>query len=161
MVRCFTRTATLFLILVLAGGPAVASACTGVCAPPSATAGSPASAAIHQHHQPHAPADHQHRTDPHAGAEHGNHQTIAATAASADSPLRRLLSQDCCRRIATPRVAVAASRIDRDLLPGSHAALHAAAAAMVRPGDRQSFGPAYGPPPGELSPVRVPLALRI
>jgi hypothetical protein len=119
------------------------------------------SEAIHQHHQPHAPAAHQHRTGPHASAEHASHQTIAATAASADSQLSRLLGQDCCRRIATPRVAVAASRIDRDLLPGSHAALHAAAAAIVRRGDRQSFGPTYDPPPGELSPVRVPLVLRI
>lgn len=160
MVGWLTRTATLFLTVLLAAGPAVASVCEAVCVAPSGTIASAGSEAIAQPHPQHAPAAHQHRPARHADTAHAHHQAVETTAAARDLHSSRLLGQDCCRQLARPRASLAASRIDTDVLPGSHAALHRAAA-ILSVADRQPLGPTHGPPPGDLSPVRVPLVLRI
>lgn len=156
----FTRTAALFLMVLLAGGPAIAAVCEAVCAGPLPSAASAASDATSQGHEQHAPTAHQHRPAGDVDAAHAHHQGLEATAASSDSHSSTLRGQDCCRQLAKSRVSLAASRIDTDLLPGTHAAL-LRTAGILWVADRQLPEPTHGPPPGAPAPVRGPLVLRI
>lgn len=155
------RIATALLIVLLAGGPAVASVCDAVCVPPAATteATTPEGAHSRGHHYQAAaqtPEDVQQTT-----ARHDHHDSGAIAAASSrDSQVGRLLGRNCCRQLAPPRPSLTASRVDTDLLPGSHAAI-VSSAAMLAMSDCRPAGPAHGPPKGDWSPVRTSLVLRI
>lgn len=159
MVGWFTRTATLCLMVLLGGGPALAAVCEAVCVAPPAGVESAGSEVSPEAHQQHAPAAHHHGAQT-ADASHDDHEAPEMTGAARSSHSSRLLGQDCCRQLAKPRVSLAASRLDADILPRSHAAL-LQAAAIVRIAHPGPLGPAHGSPPGELSPVRTPLVLRI
>ena len=155
------RIATVVLIVLLAGGPALASVCEALCVPPAGTPQPTASEGAHSrghHHQAAAPtpADVQQ-----TAAGHNHHQSgDDAAASSRDSQVGRFLGRDCCTELAPPRPSLTASRVDTDLLPGSHAAV-VSSAAMLAMRDRQPAGPTHGPPPGDWSPVRTSLVLRI
>jgi hypothetical protein len=153
------RTATVVLVLLLGGGPTVAAVCQALCIAPAEQETAPSEVTEQHHHQP-APAAHQHHPARGVEAAHAHHQTGEAHAAASHSHLSSVLGQDCCRKLAKSRVSLAASRIDTDLLPGSHAAL-LRTAAILWVADRYLLGPTHGPPPGDLSPVRAPLVLRI
>jgi len=161
MVGCVVRIATVLLMLLLAGGPAWASVCEALCAPPAATTQPIATEVAHSrghHHQ--AAAQPPAAVQQTAGA-HDHHQSGArVAAASRDSQVNRMLGRDCCTEIARPRPSLTASRLDTDLLPGAKAAV-VWSAAMPQMRDRQPAGPTHGPPPGGLSPARTPLVLRI
>ena len=155
------RIATILLIVLLGGGPALASVCEAMCVPPAATteptAGQGSQSRGH-HHQAAAqtPAEAQQ-----TAARHDHHQSGDAPAASSSgSQVDRFLGRDCCTELAPPRPSLTASRVDTDLLPGSHAAV-ASSAVLLAMRDRQPAGQTHGPPPGELSPARTPLVLRI
>ena len=155
------QIATVVLIVLLAGGPALASVCEAVCVPPAARTQPTAAEEAHSrghHHQAAAqpPADVQD-----TAARHHHHDSGAvATASSRVSQVGRLLGRDCCTVLAPPRPSLTASRVDTDLLPGSHAAI-VSSAAMLAMSDRRPAGPAHGPPKGDWSPVRTSLVLRI
>ena len=155
------RIATVVLIVLLAGGPAVASVCEAMCVPPAATTPPTANEGVHSgghHHQATAqtPANVQQ-----TAARHDHHQSGADAAASPrDSQVNRMLGRDCCTELAPPRPSLTASRLDTDLLPGAQAPF-VASAAMLQIRDRQPAGPTHGPPPGGLLSTRTPLVLRI
>jgi hypothetical protein len=155
------RIATGFLIVLLAGGPALASVCEAMCVLPAATTqptAVDASRGRGHHHQAAAqtPADVEQ-----AAARHDHHESGADTAApSRDSQVNRMLGRDCCTELAPPRPSLTASRLDTDLLPGAQAAV-VVSAAMLQVRDRQPAGPTHGPPPGGLLSTRTPLVLRI
>lgn len=156
----FTRTAALVPILVLAGGPAVATMCEAVCLAPPATVDATGPGATPHHHQQHAPGAHQQGAAEHVDGTHAHHRTDPTTAAAGDSHPSRFLGQDCCGPLARSRAALAASRFDTDLVPRSHAALDSTAAVLSL-ADRHQLEPAHGPPPKGPSPIRAPLVLRI
>jgi hypothetical protein len=155
------RIATVVLIVLLASGPAVASVCEEMCMPPAATTPPSAGEGGHgggHHHQDAAqtPADVQQ-----TAARHDHHESRADAAASpSDSQVNRMLGRDCCTELAPPRPSLTASRLDTDLLSGAQAAM-VVSAAMLHIRDRQLVGPTHGPPPGDWSPVRTLLVLRI
>ena len=158
------QIATVVLIVLLAGGPAWASVCEAVCVPPAAATQATAPEGAHSrghHHQTAAqtPDDVQQTTARHDHHDHHDAGAVAA-ASSRDSQVGRLLGRDCCRQLAPPRLSLTASRVDTDLLPGSHAAI-VSSAAMLAMSDRRPAGPAHGPPKGDWSPVRTSLVLRI
>jgi hypothetical protein len=153
------RIATVLLIVLLAGGPAVASVCEAVCVPPAATTQPTASEGDHSrghHHQAAAqtPANVQQ-----TAAGHDHHESGTDAASSRDSQMNRVLGRDCCTELAPPRPSLTASRLDTDLLPGAQAAFVVSAMLQIR--DRQPAGPTHGPPPGGLLSTRTPLVLRI
>ena len=155
------RIASVLLIVLLGGGPALASVCKAVCVPPAATTEPTAvegSQSRGHHHQAAAetPVDVEQ-----TASRHDHHQSgDEAAASSRDSQVGRFLGRDCCTELAPPRHSLTASRVDTDLLPGSHAAV-VSSAARLQARDRQPAGPTHGPPPGGLSPARTPLVLRI
>ena len=156
------RIATGLLIVLLAGGSALASVCKAVCVPPAATSEPTAVEGSHSsrghHHQAAAdtPADVEQ-----TASRHDHHQSgDEAAASSRDSQVGRFLGRDCCTELAPPRPSLTASRVDTDLLPESHAAV-VSTAARLQARARQAAGPTHGPPPGGLSPARTPLVLRI
>ena len=161
MVVCVGRIATILLIVLLGGGPALASVCEAICVPPAATTEPTAfqgSQSPGHHHQAAAqtPAEAQQ-----TAARHDHHQSGGAPAASSrDSQVDRFLGRDCCTELAPPRPSLTASRVDTDVLPGSHAAV-GSSAVMLAMRNRQPPGPTHGPPPGGVSPARTPLVLRI
>lgn len=157
-VSLLARIASVPLIVLLAGGPAVAAVCEAMCVAPAEPPESSATRITHNpgHHHPVAV-----ETSGVAEVAHSHHQsTESAAASSRDSEGTRALGRDCCDRPALARVSLTASRGDTDLLPGSLSAL-VSSAAMLAIHDRQPVGPTHGPPPGALSPARVPLILRI
>ena len=155
------RIASVLLIVLLGGGPALASVCKAVCVPPAATTEPTAVEGSHSrghHHQAAAetPADVEQ-----TASRHDHHQSgDEAAASSRDSQVGRFLGRDCCTELAPPRHSLTASRVATDLLPGSHAAV-VSSSARLQARDRQPAGPTHGPPPGGLSPARTPLVLRI
>jgi hypothetical protein len=154
------QIAAVVLIVLLAGGPALASVCEAVCVPPAARTQPTAAEEAHSrggHHQAAAqpPADVQD-----TAARHHHDSGAVATASSRVSHVGRLLGRDCCTVLAPPRPSLTASRVDTDLLPGSHAAV-VPSAAMLPMRDRRPAGPTHGPPTGDWSPVRKSLVLRI
>ena len=154
------QIATALLIVLVAGGPALASVCEAMCVPPAATTEPTAVGGSHgrgHHHQPAAQAAEAQQT----AARHDHHQSGEAPVASSRGPqVGRFLARDCCTELAPPRPSLTASRVDTDLLPGSHAAV-VSSAMMLAMRDRQPAGPTHGPPPGVLSSARTPLVLRI
>jgi hypothetical protein len=155
------RIATALLIVLLAGGPAVASVCEAMCVPPAATtqlaAGEGAQGRGHHHEATAETPAHVQQT-----AVRHNHRESGADAAasSRDSQVNRMLGRDCCTELAPPRPSLTASRLDTDLLRGAQAAM-VVSAAMLHIRDRQPVGPTHGPPPGGLLSTRTPLVLRI
>lgn len=160
MVGRLGRIASVLLIVLLAGGPALAAVCEAVCVVPSAsTEPAGTDGTTHDHHR-HATAETPSHVQ-HTAPRHDHHESGAdAAASSRDSQLSRMVGRDCCRELAPPRASLTASRGDMDLLPGSHAAV-ASSAAMLDMRDRQPAGPTHGPPPGVLLSTRTPLVLRI
>jgi hypothetical protein len=157
MVSWLVRTAALALTVLVGGGPAIAVVCETICAPQAAIEDSGAEAAAHSEH--HHPAVHEHAGTDGVGADadHVDHQQ---TDAAAGDSRWSAFSRDCCREFAPPRYSLAASRVDANLLPASHAALLSFGASLTA-SDLQSDEPIHGPPVGDLSPARVPLVLRI
>jgi hypothetical protein len=157
-VSLFARIASVPLIVLLAAGPAVAAVCEAMCLAPAEASESSATPITHTagHHHPVAV-----ETSGVAEAAHSHHHSTEGTAASSrDSEATRALGRDCCERPAPARVSLTASRGDTDLLPGSPAALVYSADVLAFR-DRQPVAPTHGPPPGALSPARIPLVLRI
>jgi hypothetical protein len=155
MVGWMVRTATLVLTVLVGGGPAIAVVCETICAPHAAVDNSGAQAAAHSEH--HHPVVHEDAGTDGADADHVDHQQ---TDAAAGDSRWSAFSRDCCREFAPPRYSLAASRVDANLLPASHAALLSFGASLTA-SDLQSDEPIHGPPVGNLSPARVPLVLRI
>ena len=152
LVGWLVRTATLVLTVLVGGGPAIAVLCETICAPHATVDDSGAQAAAHSEH--HHPVVHE---DARADAGHMDHQQ---TDAAASDSRWSAFSRDCCREFAPPRYSLAASRVDANLLPASHAALLSFGASLTT-SDLQSDEPIHWPPVGDLSPARVPLVLRI
>ena len=155
MVGWLVRAATLVLTVLVGGGPAIAVVCETICAPHAAVDDSGAEAAAHSEH--HHPVVHEDAGTNRVGADHVDHQH---TEAAAGDSRWSVFSRDCCRGFAPPRYSLAASRVDANLLPASHAALLSFGASLTA-SDPQSHEPIHGPPVGDLSPARVPLVLRI
>jgi len=156
------KLATVLLIVLIAGGPAVVAVCEAVClpAPPTETSTRDALRNVGEHHQHHrgaeTPSDREQ-----IRADH-NHQPVTeiGTPGDANVAIGRALARACCEQLAPPSVSLSASRADGDLLPGSQAAL-LTAAPVVTVRDRQPAGPTGGSPPGEPLPVRTSVVLRI
>jgi hypothetical protein len=152
------RIATVLLIVLLAGGPALASVCEAMCVPPDATTETTATEGSSpdraHHHQPAAQAGDTQQT----AAGHNHHQSgDDAAASSRGSHVSRFLGRHCCTELAPPRHSLTASRVDTNL--GSDAV--ASSTVMRAMPVRQAAWPTHGPPPGGLSPARTPLVLRI
>lgn len=155
------RIATVVLIVLLAGGPAVASVCEAMCMPPTATTPPTATDGVHNGGHHHQAAAQTSANVQQTAARHDHHQSGAdAAASSRDSQLNRMLGRDCCTELAPPRPSLTASRLDTDLLPGAQAAL-VMSAGMLQVRDRQPAGPTHGSPPGEPLPVRTSVVLRV
>lgn len=157
------KLATVLLIVLIAGGPAVVAMCEAVCLPSSPTEASTREALrdTGEHHQHHRDAEAPSDAEQVRAGDH-NHQPVSeiGTAGDGNVVIGRALARACCEQLAPPNVSLSASRADGDLLPGSQAAL-LAAAPMVTVRDRQPAGPTHGPPPGEPLPVRTSVVLRI
>src|SRR5918993_3298266 len=148
------RSATLILTVLVGGGPAIAVVCETICAPHAAVddSGSEAAHSVHHH-----PVVHEEAGTDRGGADHVDHQE---TEAAAGDSRWNVFSRDCCREFAPPRYSLAASRVDANLLPASHAALLSFGASLTA-SDQQSDEPIHGPPMGDRPTARVPLVLRI
>jgi hypothetical protein len=155
MVGWLVRTATLVLSVLVGGGPAIAVVCETICAPHAAVDGSGSEAAAHSEH--HHPVVHDDAGTDRVADDHVDHQQ---TEAAAGDSHWTVFGRDCCREFALPRYSLAASRVDANVLPASHAALPSFGASLTA-SDPQSDEPIHGPPAGDLSPPRVPLVLRI
>lgn len=153
------RTATHLLIVLLASGQAVAVVCEAVCLAPRDAVHSAGSAPTDHHHQQ-APAAHQHAAAQHTDSAHAEGQAVTGTPAAGDSHVASWVGQDCCPHLATPRVSLSASRLDTDTLRAPQAAL-VQATAIVSIAPSRLLAPTRGSRPGELSPARTPLVLRI
>jgi hypothetical protein len=149
------RTATLILAVLVGGGPAVAVVCQTICAPHAAVDDSEFESAAHSEH--HHPVVHEDAGTDRVDADHVDHQQTEPAASDSRSSV---FSRDCCREFAAPRYSLAASRVDANLLPASHAALLSFGPSLTA-SDQQSDEPIHGPPMGDLPTARVPLVLRI
>ncbi len=160
MVSWVGRTATLFLVILLAGGPAAATACETDCAEPPATAESTQMPGVHNSGHHHHAAET--RTAAAEAVAMHRHQPLDrdAAAISHDSDRTRLRGHDCCEQLAAARPSLMALRGDTGLQPGSQAAVLSSGATVTNRA-AQGVGPSHRPPPGEMSPVRTPLVLRI
>jgi hypothetical protein len=155
------RIATVVLIVLLAGGPAVASVCEVMCVPPAATTPPTPGDGVHGGGHHHRAAVLTTASVQETTAHHDHHQSGAdAAASSSDSQVNRMLGRDCCTELAPPRPSLTASRLDTDLLPGAQAAL-VMSPGMLQVRDRQPAGPTHGSPPGEPLPVRTSVVLRV
>lgn len=154
------QIATVLLIVLLAGGPTVASVCEGMCVPPVATTEATATVVAHSRGHHHQAADQTPTDVQQTGVPHNHNQTGTDAASPRDSQVNRMLGRDCCTEFAPPRPSLTASRADTDLLPEAQAAL-VVSAAMLQIRDRQPAGPTHGPPPGGLVSARTPIVLRI
>lgn len=153
------RTVAHFLIVLLASGPAVAVVCEAVCAAPRDAVQPPRSASTHHHQQP-APAAHQAAATQHTDSAHAENQAITETPAARDSHASRWVSQHCCPQLVSPRVSLLASRLDHDIVRTPQAAVVQATAILAIAPSRL-LAPTRGSRPGELSPARTSLVLRI
>ena len=155
-VRRVRHLAASCLIVVLAGGSAAAAVCEAVCASPVAL-GESAGEPIHAHHHP--AAARERTADQHQAAVH--HQSSdRAAAASTQAEAGRVLGRDCCDRLARPRASLTASRLDTEIVPTSQPGMLVSAPAFESLGPELAVPP-HGPPPGQRSPARTPLVLRI
>jgi hypothetical protein len=156
------RAVSSVLVVLLAGGPAVARLCDGLCSGGSQASVQPVSS--HGHH--HSAAG---ESIPHAaagaaqGADHTHHQSETATPATSAEPHsigHVWPGRACCCTPGQLRASVTASRTVAGLLPAPQAA-------DLPPGvvsaslDRRPRGPTDGPSPGALPSARTPLVLRI
>jgi hypothetical protein len=155
IVGWLVRTATFVLTVLVGGGPAIAMVCETICAPHAAVDDSESEAAAHSEH--HHPMVHDDAGTDRVRADHVEHQQ---TDAAAGDSRWSVFSPYCCREFAAPRYSLAASRVDGNLVPASHAALLSFGPSLTA-SDRQSDEPIHGPPMGDLPTARVPLVLRI
>lgn len=156
----FGQIAAAWLIVLLAGGPAVAAVCEAVCVAPTASTESRASATAHTvQHQPPAPvqerAGHQH-----AAVAHHAQSSVEAGTSSSHFRADRLLGPDCCQQFAGPRASLTGSRVHTNPVPKAYAAL-LFSPSLLAMRDRQPAGPTHAPPLAESSSVRPSLVLRI
>jgi hypothetical protein len=153
--------ATGVLIVLLACGPALASVCETMCLPPAATTEPIAVDGSHSHAHHHQAAAQTPAGVEHTASRHDHHESgDVAAASSRDSQVGRFPGRECCTQLAPPRPSLTASRLDTDLLSGSHAAV-VPSTALRQVRNRQPAGPTHGPPPGGLSPARTLAVLRI
>src|SRR5688572_32006308 len=117
------RTATVVLIVLLAGGPAWASVCDAVCVPPVVTIQPAAARGAHSGGHHHEAAAQTPAGIQQTASLHDHHPSGAGAAASVgDSQVGRFLGRDCCTKVAPTPPSLTASRLATDLLPGSYAA---------------------------------------
>ena len=163
------RAVSTLVVAVLGGEPAVAIACHALCSDrPHATVPTEASERPSHHHD--AAAQEPQQSASHAGlgaenlaASHDHGQSAATMGATLHEP-QKLWSgtaeRYCCTSLGRPRARVTAARAHSSLLPTPQGAV-LQAGVLLDCFDRRPGGPTHGPPPGELSPSRTPLVLRI
>jgi hypothetical protein len=97
-----------------------------------------------------------------ADADHGHHESaVSSTETLPDSDtLLNVPSGDCCSNLDSGPSSLAAARTDNGVLSTAHVAVFFNVPPINRSG-RQPGAPTHAPPPGQLSPARTPLVLRV